>query len=141
MTENEMTGLLFKLADMGITGIKIHYDGGGDSGAIEEIGYTTEPCETPDDVDEKVETGWGSEYNLADLDNEAYKAIENFATEKLLEDIEDWYNNEGGYGTICILVPSGEYNIDNNVRVTNSIQYDHSGNLLNKASKYNGTSF
>ena len=53
----------------------------------------------------------------------------------------DWYNNEGGYGTICILVPSGEYSIDNNVRVTNSLHYGHSGNLLSKASKYNGTSF
>jgi len=30
MTELEMTILLFKLADLGIKGIKVQYDGGGD---------------------------------------------------------------------------------------------------------------
>jgi hypothetical protein len=133
MEEIEMTGLLFKLADMGITGIKVHYEGSGDSGCIENIGYTTEPCETPDDVDEKVETGWGSDYNLAYLDNKAYKAIEDFATEKLLQDIEDWYNNEGGFGDICICVPSGKYTIDNHVRYYQTEDYQHEGSLIEKS--------
>jgi hypothetical protein len=35
MTENELTGLLLKLADIGVTGVKVLYDGAGDSGAIE----------------------------------------------------------------------------------------------------------
>ena len=30
MTENEMTGLLLKLAEHGVTGIKVTYEGGGD---------------------------------------------------------------------------------------------------------------
>lgn len=134
MTENEMTSLLLKLADLGVTGIKIHYDGGGDSGAIEEIAYTTEPCETPDDVDDNVEI-WGSDHSLASLDEEAYKAIEDFATEKLLQDIEGWYNNEGGFGDICICVPSGKYTIDNHVRYYQTEDYQHEGSLIEKSAK------
>ena len=132
MTEIEMTGLLLKLADIGITGIKVHYDGGGDSGAIEDISYTTEPCETPDDVDEKVEIGWGSENNLADLDQEAYAAIEKFAY-KILDDIEDWWNNEGGFGDLSICVPSGKYMIDNHVRYYSTEDYQHEGSLIEKS--------
>jgi hypothetical protein len=132
MTEKEITGLLLKLADIGITGIKVHYDGGGDSGAIEDISYTTEPCETPDDVDEKVEIGWGSENNLADLDQEAYKAIEEFAY-KVLDDIEDWWNNEGGFGDLSICVPSGKYMIDNHVRYYQTENYLHEGSLIEKS--------
>ena len=43
MTEIELTSLLFRLADIGITGVKVRYDGGGDSGSIEWIGYTAKP--------------------------------------------------------------------------------------------------
>jgi hypothetical protein len=42
MTENNLTGLLLQLADRGVTGIKVQYEGGGDSGAIENVVYTTE---------------------------------------------------------------------------------------------------
>jgi len=132
MTELEMTGLLIKLADHGVTGIKIHYDGSGDSGAIEEICYTTDPCASPSDVDDNVEI-WGSSYSLSNLDETAYKAIENFAYEKLLEDIEDWYNNEGGFGDISICVPSGKYMIDNHVRYYQTEDYQHEGSLLTKS--------
>ena len=55
MKEIDLTSLLFRLADVGITGIKVRYDGGGDSGAIEWIGFTKEKCETPEDVNDNVE--------------------------------------------------------------------------------------
>ena len=131
MTENEITGLLLKLADLGVTGILVAYEGGGDSGAIEWIGYTTEPCETPNDVEDKVDA-CGSP-SLTELDPVAYRLIENFAHNKILDDIEDWWNNDGGYGELSICVPSGEYMINNNVRVTHSENYLHDGNLINKS--------
>ncbi len=132
MTEIDMTGLLLKLANLGITGIKVHYEGGGDSGAIEDISYTTEPCETPDDVDEHAES-WDPEFRLADLiSTEDYKLIEDFAYE-LLNDIEDWYNNEGGFGDMSICVPSGQYIIDNHVRYYQTEDYQHEGNLIQKS--------
>jgi hypothetical protein len=131
MTEVELTSLLFKLADLGITGVKVKYDGGGDSGAIEWIGVTREHCETPEDVNDKVED-WETESNLASIDGNLYYQIESFADEKLLNDIEDWWNNEGGFGDLCICVPSGKYIINNHVRITETEDFFHDGDLLSK---------
>jgi hypothetical protein len=134
MTENEMTGLLFKLADMGITGIKVHYDGGGDSGAVERIAYTKVKCDTPQDVDDEVDV-WENDSDLAELDSSAYSLIEDFAQEKILEDIEDWWNNEGGFGDLCIHIPSGKYFIQNSIRITDTEEYFHEGTLLDKTNE------
>jgi hypothetical protein len=131
MTENDMTGLLLKLADMGITGIKVHYDGGGDSGAIEWIGYTKEFCGTPEDVYDGIDA-WNNDINLMDLDSRAYSLIEDFAQERILNDLEDWWNNEGGFGDLSICVPSGKYMVNNTIRITETEDYTHEGSLLNK---------
>jgi len=131
MTENELTGLLLKLADMGVTGIKVHYNGGGDSGAIERIGYTKSDCATPEDVDDEVDT-WDAESNLMDLDGRAYSLIEDFAQDTILDDIEDWWNNEGGFGDLCICVPSGKYIVNNHINITETEDYFHDGSLLEK---------
>ena len=132
MTELELTSLLFKLADLGITGIKVHYDGGGDSGAIEQIVYTTEKCDTPRDVDDEIDV-WENEMSLAALDSELYALVEEFAQDQILNDIEDWWNNEGGFGDLCICVPSGKYIINNSVRITETEDFFHNGSLLEKA--------
>lgn len=132
MTELELTSLLFQLADHGITGIKVKYDGGGDSGAIEWIGYTTKPCETPEEVDDNVED-WADNAKLTNLGSELYSQIEEFAENKLLDDIEDWWNNEGGWGELCICVPSGKYQITNNIRITDHETFNHEGSILDKA--------
>jgi len=131
MTESDITSLLLKLADLGVTGIKVTYEGGGDSGAVEWIGYTTKPCETPTDVEDIVDA-W-SHPVLSELDQAAHALIEGFAENTLLDNIEDWWNNEGGYGELSICVPSGEYMINNNVRITHSESYLHDGNLINKS--------
>lgn len=132
MTELELTSLLFRLADYGITGVKVKYDGGGDSGAIEWIGYTKEPCETPEDVNDNIED-WEDDSKLLNIDHDLFAELETFAEEKLLDDIEDWWNNEGGWGDLCICVPSGKYIINNHVRVTSSEDYFHDGSILDKA--------
>ena len=132
MTENELTGLLLKLADLGVTGIKVKYDGGGDSGAIEWIGYTTQPCETPEDVDDRIDN-WLGESDLSTFDSDLYYEIEHFAESKLLDDIEDWWNNDGGFGDLCISIPSGKYIINNHIRITDTEDYFHDGSILDKA--------
>ena len=132
MTELEMTGLLLKLADLSVTGIKVKYDGGGDSGAIEWIGYTKEKCDTPQDVNDNIDD-WENDSDLAELDSEAYSLIEDFAQEKILNDIEDWWNNEGGFGELCICIPSGKYIINSNVRISDYEEYFHEGSLIDKS--------
>ena len=131
MTENELTGLLLKLADIGVTGVKVLYDGAGDSGAIEWIGYTKEPCKTPEDVNDNVDD-WENDRVLAKISADAHNAIENFAQSKLLDEIEDWWNNEGGWGELCICIPSGKYIINNYIRITETEDYFHDGSLLDK---------
>jgi len=131
MTELELTSLLFQLADLGITGVKVKYDGAGDSGAIEWIGYTTKPCETPEDVNDNV-NDWENDWLLANISADAHNKIESFAYD-ILNDIEDWWNNEGGFGDLCICIPSGKYIINNHVRITDTEDYFHDGNILEKA--------
>jgi hypothetical protein len=133
MTEMEITGLLVKLANYGITGIKVHYDGSGDSGAIEEIGYTTVPCKDANEVEDNTDF-YGPDSNLNNIESGLHKLIEDYAY-KILEDIEDWYNNEGGFGDLSIHIPSGNYFISNNIRVYDTEFYAHEGNLIEKATE------
>jgi hypothetical protein len=137
MTENDITGLLLKLADLGVSGIKVDYSGGGDSGCIDGIMYTTE---TLDKIEEEkaFDYIWQLSYtspNLSDLDSGIYSDIEDFANDKILGDIEDWWNNEGGYGVLSILVPSGKYKIENSIYITNTEDYVHEGSLINQSLK------
>jgi hypothetical protein len=141
MTEIDMTGLLLQLADRGVTGIRVEYSGGGDSGCIDSIMYTTQTL----DKDEEIAFDYISELptygaspNLSNLDSGIYSDIEDFAQDKILNDIEDWWNNDGGYGVLSILVPSGKYTIDNSVYITNTEHYTHAGNLINQTLDYNG---
>ena len=127
-----MTGLLLQLADLGVTGIKIIYSGGGDSGAIDEIIYTTEEVTFLEDL-ENLDLYSENVLNLRDLSTSLYSDIEDFATSKLLDNIEDWWNNDGGYGTVLITIPSGNYKINNNIYFTETETYNHNGNLINQS--------
>jgi hypothetical protein len=128
MTEQELTQTLIQLADLGVTGIRINYEGGGDSGCIEGIMYTDKEGVL---LEEVQSLPWDSK-NLKELNNELAINIENFATDKILDDIEDWWNNEGGSGILSILVPSGEYYVENNIRVIDYEEFIHEGNLFRK---------
>ena len=138
MTENDMTGLLLQLADRGVTGIRVHYAGGGDSGCIEDINYTTQTLdkdeETAFDFITQLSTyGFEAAPNLKDLDSGIYSDIEDFAQDRILNDIEDWWNNDGGYGIMAILVPSGKYKIENTIYITNTEEYYHEGSLIDQS--------
>ena len=136
MNETMMTSLLIQLADLGVTGIQISYEGSGDSGCIDEVLYTTDKLpESLDDAFDKIRSlnTWDEESKyLRNLDSGLSSDIESFAEEKILDSIEDWWNNEGGYGTMCILVPSGKYDIMNNIRITKVETFEHVGNLIDQ---------
>ena len=131
MTENDMTGLLLKLADLGVTGIKIFYSGGGDSGALDDIVYTTKEIADIEDIN-YLENYGEDVLNLKDLDSALSSDIENFAEEQILNDIEDWWNNDGGHGVMLIAVPSGNYKINNTIYITETVDFLHEGDLISK---------
>jgi hypothetical protein len=138
MTENDLTGLLLQLADRGVTGIKIYYAGGGDSGAIEDVVYTTEVLDKDEDkafefISELSTYGLEKSETLVSLDSSLNSDISDFAEEAILNDLEDWWNDEGGHGTMSIMVPSGKYKITNTIYITETEDYFHEGDLLSKA--------
>ena len=131
MTENEMTGLLLKLADLGVTGIKIFYSGSGDSGDIDDVVYTRTKEASFDDINTLSSYGENSLY-LKELDYDLKDEISDFADQKILNDIEDWWNNDGGYGTMLIKIPSGKYEINNMIYTTDTEEFEHNGDLISK---------
>jgi hypothetical protein len=136
MNETMMTSLLIQLADLGVTGIKIIYEGSGDSGAIEDVLYTVDKLsENEEDAFDAVKSlePWDTGVKRLDmLHSGLCSDIQNFAEEKILNDVEDWWNNEGGYGTMLIKIPSGKYEINNNIYTTDTEEFEHNGNLINK---------
>lgn len=130
MTEEDLMSTLLQLADLGVTGIKVHYEGGGGGGAIEAIVYTTKENAEFNDIE--YINSWDQNQNLSSLNSDLCNTIENFAHEHILDDLEDWRNDEGGYGVLLIKVPSGEYLVHNNVRRIELDEYDHDGNLFKK---------
>lgn len=132
MTENEMTGLLLQLADLGVTGIKIFYSGGGDSGDIDDVVYTTTKEAAFNNIMNLSNHGEDVLY-LVNLDDELKDDLIDFANEKILNDLEDWWNNDGGYGVMLIKIPSGEYEINNTIYVTDTEEFEHEGDLINKS--------
>lgn len=139
MQETEMMAVLLELHQLGVTGINIYYEGSGDSGGIEEAHYTTQ--ELSDDIDIAFDTilndanRWSTSStatNIKSENPEIWDKLEIFASSQLLDNIEDWWNNDGGYGNLCILVPSGKYKIYNNVRYTQVEDYYHEGELIDK---------
>ena len=131
MTENEMTGLLLQLADLGVTGIKIFYSGSGDSGDIDDVVYTRTKEASFDDINTLSSYGENSLY-LKELDYDLKDEISDFADQKILNDIEDWWNNDGGYGTMLIKIPSGKYEINNMIYTTDTEDFEHNGDLISK---------
>jgi hypothetical protein len=117
---------LVTLALEGYKSILIYYAGSGDSGSIEEILLHKKEFDI-DDFEFYLHNSEG-----ISLDNQIIKDnIEQFIMDNILDNIEDWYNNEGGDGTVYIKIPSGEYHVDNQVRLIDYINYKHEGNLFN----------
>ena len=135
MEETEIMGVLLELHELGITGINVYYEGCGDSGAIESVVYTKDKLSDniDDAFDEVLDTWTGNNSSLKETCPDLWDKLEDFCDRSILDNIEDWWNNDGGYGNLCILIPSGKYKVYNNVRYTQTDDYYHESELLEKA--------
>lgn len=128
MAENVLESIMIGLVNAGIKKVCVSYDGGGDSGAIEAIKISTNSDTDFDDLQ-----GWTSDAtDLNDYNSELYTLLEDYCQEMLLNDIEDWWNNDGGFGHVNIDVEEGTYEIQNSIRVTDYEEFIHTGNLFEK---------
>jgi hypothetical protein len=112
---------------LGVNGyhtIQINYSGSGDSGDIDSI-YLLKYKEV---FSYNSETG--IEHRIKEI-KDCEEWVRDKA-DKILSGIEDWWNNEGGYGNMVIQIPSGTYIINNEINITQTESYQHGGNFLNE---------
>jgi hypothetical protein len=116
MSDKKLTwqeAVLF-LKDRGVTKIIVSYEGSGDSGSIDGIIYY------------KGEDSF-NHLNI-DISEDMDYELQNLCY-PMLDNIEDWYNNDGGYGTVTIDLDKLHYDIANHVRYTTYEKYEHEGKL------------
>ena len=102
--------------------IEVNYSGSGDSGDIDSIHL----------LKYKEVSSYNS--NIEDRIKEITDCevwVRNKA-DRILEQVEDWWNNDGGQGQMIIKIPSGTYVIYNNINVTDTESYEHTGSFLNE---------
>lgn len=112
----KLTGVFVILKDMGVAKIRVDYSGGGDSGAIDAVLFQDSKGNEID-VDKEL---------IPDYDQDKIESI----AYDYLNNIEDWWNNAGGYGSFYIDLNTMEYNIVNNINITDVEVYEHGGDLL-----------
>ena len=129
--ELKMAAVIAELRDNGVEFVGCYYEGGGDSGAIDQYYF----------FDEEFSMKWDDDFKLdySDNGNMDTKLSEKLRlnVETKLEDlfyrelntIEDWWNNDGGYGSMVLNLQTMEFKIDNNVRYTNTEVYIHDGSV------------
>ena len=129
--ELKMAAVIAELRDNGVEFVGCYYEGGGDSGAIDQYYF----------FDEEFSMKWDDDFKLdySDNGNMDTKLSEKLRlnVETKLEDlfyrelntIEDWWNNDGGYGSMVLNLQTMEFKIDNNLRYTNTEVYIHDGSV------------
>ena len=114
-----LLGVMTYLSDLSYEKIIIKYSGGGDSGAIDEIYF--------------VKFGESEEESFTSQDKKIINPDVRDYIESLcfrqLDRVEDWWNNEGGYGSMDLHIPSGEFVIHNNIFIQNEEYYKTTGKL------------
>ena len=107
---------LVALKDIGINFLHIQYSGGGDDGSIESITHYSE-VEVKYDKNGTIETvGLLLDEDEIIVDDSLQLMLDNIEHQIILEilnDIEDWWNNEGGYGNMYVDLTTGSYMIYN----------------------------
>jgi hypothetical protein len=111
------THVLFNLAAQGFEYIKIQYSGGGDSGCIDDVYLLFHGTATIEDG----EVSENNDRDYADPNQELKNLIEEKATNHVLDKADDWWNNEGGGGTLYISTMDGSYHGHHYVNYTETI--------------------
>lgn len=127
--ELNMAAIVAELKDNGVEFVACYYEGGGDSGAIEQYCFFNEEFNMR--WDDNYELDYSENGNMDKHIDEKLKGKVESQLEDLfyreLNNIEDWWNNEGGHGTMVLNLGTMEFKISNNVRYTHTEEYNHEG--------------
>ena len=105
--------VLTQLKNEGYTGVSISFDGAGDSGSI-----TGAKAFTGDFI---LEDRYHSDF--WQYEPEITEDLRDLGYDILSDSGYDWYNNDGGYGSIHISLLTGEVKLDIRIRVTDTEDY------------------
>ena len=111
-------GLFTKLQELNVTSLSIPFDGSGDSGCIDltEIKFY-------DQNNDELELE-------SALENDLLHNAESLGEHILEKHYDyDWYNNDGGYGTINIDIANKTWNIEGYTRITDVEEANEEGSL------------
>ena len=132
METNELTlkEALQKINELGYKYIRIAYYGAGDSGDIENPDFYS----TADDADHQRIEGldWEKHYEEQTKRRtlcEGFMKPIQIKVDTILNNIEDWWNNDGGNGHVIIETNTGSYTIENNINITEQETYNHEGTI------------
>jgi hypothetical protein len=121
---------LNKINEFGYTYIRVNYNGAGDSGDIDRPDfYKTKNealVERIEDLDWKLHH---EEQRKRHEQCSSYMKPIIKQIDSLLNGIEDWWNNDGGFGHIIINTENGDYAIENNINIVDQETYDHKGTI------------
>ena len=130
MEELELMTLLLEAAQYGVTGIVISYEGDKHPYA-ETVSFTNGVFESAEEIHYKVDP-WDDPSKLFAVNDDEVlmRKMEGYFDKVLADKIDaDWYD-EGGYGTVAIMVPSGEMYINSIVRVMRNENYIYKGSMI-----------
>jgi len=123
----------------GVVRVRLHFDGSGDSGMLEDPKFLD-----ADDQEVSVEGltcrvrrpggEWGMQETIAPLNDVICEAAENYLDST---DV-NWYDNDGGYGEFAIDVATGQFTCEVNVRYTES-SCEHFEELALDPDNHDGT--
>jgi len=105
--------VLTQLKNEGYTGVSISFDGAGDSGSI-----TGAKAFTGDFILDEMYYADFWQY-----EPEITEDLRDLGYDILSDSGYDWYNNDGGYGSIHISLLTGEVKLDIRIRVTDTEDY------------------
>ena len=131
-TKQHVQNLFAQLKLLNVHAFRINFEGSGDDGQIDEIEFynANENINIPNDMISWVYTEYGQEPKDAKVT--IHKAIEDLGYKMLDETGHDWYNNDGGYGTIDVTLEDEEgrpsVHMEMNIRYTSEDQYDYDDN-------------
>ena len=129
-TKQHVQNLIAQLKLLNVKEFRINFDGGGDDGQIDEIEFynsNNESFNIPIDTISWVYTDYGQEPKETKVT--LHKAIEDLGYEMLDEAGHDWYNNDGGYGTIDVTLEDEDgkpsVHMEINIRYLNEDRYEY----------------
>jgi hypothetical protein len=115
------------LKDHGVRYIRAEFNGGGDSGGVEEI-TTYHISEIDEDFEDNSTTDSYRPDDMPDVTHgDNWNMIENLALQ--YSKSYDWWNNDGGYGYFILDIVSLEYKTEYNIYTTSTDTFTEDGYL------------